>query len=369
MTLTFITLNLGKGGAERVFTQLVKALRSDFKISVVSIHAGGYYESYIQDLGVEYVNLGGPNGNTWSYIKRLRNFLKQNPSEVVISFLWYPNIITAFATLGLSIPILLSERSNPRSYLKSSAKLNYFWRYLLGWAYFRARFVVPNSIVTGQYIYEDFKIRKSKIKIIQNGIDFQSLTELAQTSVADFDFNSDQKYLVAVGRLVYEKNYLYLIETFSKVVQQLPEAVLLILGEGEQRALLQKRIEELQLTQSVFLLGFKSNPYAYISKAHVYVMSSKVEGFPNALVEGMFINGHVVSTDCETGPNEIITHGKDGFLVPLNNEEVFSLHLVELLSNAKIREGFYKQSRIKVNNFSLERMIQQFQDLINESRN
>jgi len=129
---------------------------------------------------------------------------------------------------------------------------------------------------------------------------------------------------------------------------------------------LKKFCNQLNINSNVDFLGFKKNPHKYVRNSDIYVMSSNREGFPNSLVEAMFTNGYVISTDCETGPNEIITDNVDGFLVPLNNPEIFSERIVKLLNDEDIRKKFYDNSREKIRSFDVQKMIKQFNDLVHE---
>lgn len=366
MKIIFFTNNLGKGGAENVFSQLVEFLANDYQICVVSIHPNGYYEEFIKGLNVEFITLDGNKNNTFKYISRFRKIIKTINPEIVFSFLWYPNIINSISNIINKRKVILSERSNHRIYLKSTKKKKYLWKPILRLAYKRANLIIPNSFEMGDFISEDFNISREKIKVIHNGINYEKIEKQAVEFVDDFDFREDSEYLIAVGRLFSVKNYFYLLETFVKVFEGCPKAELIILGEGELELSLKKRVEELNISKLVHFLGYKSNPHKYVRNSQIYVMSSSVEGFPNALLEGMYINGHVVSTDCKTGPSEIISDGIDGFLVPLDNTELFAKKIIELIHDKTLRDKFYQNSRLKMAKFDALFMLESFKLVIDE---
>ncbi len=366
MKVVFITLNLGKGGAEKVFTSLVKNLHSVFDISVVSIHGGGYYENEIKQLGLDYYTLGGPNGNTFLYVSRFHKILKEIEPTVVISFLWYPNIISGLATLNSKIKLIVSERSNHRIYLNSDFKKKNIWKPLLKFVYKKSSLIIPNSIAMGENIKKDFKVNSKKVKVIHNGICFDEIDELMQHQIEDFVFNPDIRYVISVGRLNEPKNYTFLLKSFEELISKVENVELIILGEGDLRKSLIEEAKVLGIYNKLHLLGFKSNPYKYLKRADCYVMSSKREGFPNALIEAMYVNGNVVSTDCETGPNEIITHRRDGFLVGLDSSSSMAEAIKILLLDKVVKENFYIESRKKLLAFTQSKMIDLFKESIDE---
>ncbi|MGD8868374.1 MAG: glycosyltransferase, partial [Gemmatimonadales bacterium] len=125
--------------------------------------------------------------------------------------------------------------------------------------------------------------------------------------------------LLAVGRLQPQKDYPLLLRTFAQVRQTLP-ARLMILGEGKERPMLEAMIKELDLQKDVSLPGFVMNPYAYMARASLYVLSSRWEGLPTVLIEALCCGTSVVATDCPSGPREILRGGKYGRLVPVGDE-------------------------------------------------
>lgn len=151
-----------------------------------------------------------------------------------------------------------------------------------------------------------YHLPAGKAVAIYNPYDFVEMREQAEKTVTDYIFTPHT--IVTHGRLDEVKNYPRLIKAFSLVHEQVPEAQLLIIGEGAERPKLESLIAAYHTEDSVTLMGFRKNPFAYLSKSSLYVLSSYSEGFPNALVEGMtFLPA--VSVDCKTGPREILSNG------------------------------------------------------------
>jgi glycosyltransferase involved in cell wall biosynthesis len=156
--------------------------------------------------------------------------------------------------------------------------------------------------------------------------------------------------IVACGRLAPQKGYLDLLEAMAQVRRSV-DAHLWILGEGPQREALEKKIGELHLDRVVRLLGFQQNPYAYMAAADVYVLSSLYEGFGNVLVEAMATGRPVVSTDCPSGPREIITDGQNGLLVPPSDPAALAGALLQMLKDEVFATRLGNAARARANDF------------------
>jgi glycosyltransferase involved in cell wall biosynthesis len=163
-------------------------------------------------------------------------------------------------------------------------------------------------------------------------------TEVAEKARAPLDhpwFELGQPpVLVAVGRLQEQKDYPTMIRAFAQVRQARPVR-LLILGEGKERPVLEAQIEELGLQEDVSLPGFVTNPYAYLARASLFVLSSRWEGLPTVLIEALCCSTPVVSTDCPSGPREILQGGKYGRLVPVGDAEALARAITAALDEQR----------------------------------
>jgi glycosyltransferase involved in cell wall biosynthesis len=164
--------------------------------------------------------------------------------------------------------------------------------------------------------------------------------------------------ILSAGRLVKEKDYETLIRAFAMVRKKRP-ARLAILGEGAERNSLLELTERLGIKEDVALLGFKTNPYVYMARATVFVLSSTVEGLPNVIVEAMAVGTPIVSTDCKSGPREILDDGKYGILVPVGDADALAKAIEKQLDEPTDKELLLKRSE----DFSLEKVIDQFLEI------
>lgn len=177
------------------------------------------------------------------------------------------------------------------------------------------------------------KIKRSMIKVLHNPVVNSELTEKSKLEVKHrWLLQKDTPVFVASGRLEVQKNFALLINAFNKIMTE-QDAKLLILGEGSLRDELQTQINTLGLQEKCELVGFVDNPYKYMKHADAFVLSSDFEGFGNVIVEAMAVNTPVVSTNCPSGPSEILEDGKWGTLVPVGDVDALANAMLDVINN------------------------------------
>ena len=169
----------------------------------------------------------------------------------------------------------------------------------------------------------------SKISVIPNPI----------TARHNYRSNLSGKNVIAVGRLSYQKNYQSMLRAWAKVITKHPDWHLDIYGDGDERANLEDLIERGNLINNVTLHGTVNDVFARMATSSIYILSSRFEGFPLVLAEAASVGLPVVSYDCECGPKDFITHGKDGVLVPLGDEEAMARRICDLIEDAEMRKS------------------------------
>ena len=179
-------------------------------------------------------------------------------------------------------------------------------------------------------------VPRERIHVIYNpsvvGVDVQ---EDSKAPLEHPWFKQDQPpVLIAVGRLQPQKDYPMLIDAFAQIRQTQPVR-LMILGEGKERSMLEALIRERGLENDISLPGFVKNPYAYMARASLFVLSSRWEGLPTVLIEALCCGTPVVATDCPSGPKEILRDGQYGQLVPVGNADAFAQAIRTVLKNGK----------------------------------
>lgn len=214
---------------------------------------------------------------------------------------------------------------------------------LVRWFYPHADAVVAVASNLAGNLKQVFDIPDSVLHVIYYPVPTEPITELSQQPVHHpWLVEKQLPVLLAVGRLEPQKDFATLIRAFQKLDRP---ARLIILGEGSQRSALEKLIQEADLQEQVELVGYVENPYPYMKHASTLVMSSLYEGFPNVLVEALACGCPVVSTDCPTGPSEILDNGRYGKLVSVGDTDALAKAISETLNSPPDPE-FLKQ-RVK----------------------
>lgn len=174
-----------------------------------------------------------------------------------------------------------------------------------------------------------------------------------------------QKHCVAVGRLVYQKNYPRMIAIWQQIVKQYPDWTLDIYGDGEERQHIEKCIHQYNVDSSTILHGNTKNvEEAYLSGS-ILLMTSHMEGLPLVLLEAMTYGIPVVAFDCPTGPRDIITDHIDGRLIPIHDNDSFVNALSQMMGDASLRQNMGEKARKNIARFSCENIMQRWMDLFN----
>ena len=198
--------------------------------------------------------------------------------------------------------------------------------------------VITVSYESEKDLLQFTRVNRERVTTIYNPVIVPELYELAKLPPDHewFD-NNKPPVILGVGRLHRHKNFSNLIRAFKLVLVR-QEARLLILGEGSERGNLEKLIGDLNLNAYVSMPGFELNPYTFMKNAAVFVLPSDVEGLPTVLIEALACGCQTVSTQCPSGPHEILEGGKHGYLVPINDSEALANAILRVLAGEKNRK-------------------------------
>lgn len=203
----------------------------------------------------------------------------------------------------------------------------------------------------------------NKINVIYNIIDKESIKLKSEEKVTDINF--DKFTLIGVGRLNIEKRFDVMIKAFKILKNENINAQLIILGEGPEEKELRNLIDKLELVNDVRIIGFKSNPYKYIKKADIFVMSSDFEGLPVVLCESLVLGKAIVATNC-TGPAELLDYGKYGVLCDCDNPEALANSIKSLIEDDDKRHAYSLKSLERSKIFDENKVLKEIYSLINK---
>jgi len=253
---------------------------------------------------------------------------------------------------------VMSEHNTPSISLLSQSAAGTVLR-MMRHLYPKADRIVAVSQGVADDLITLLNLPTEKVTVIYNPIVTPELFERSQKPINHPWLEQNRlPVILAVGRLTKQKDYPTLFRAFS-LVRQVRPAKLLILGEGEERANLERLAVELGIQNDVSMPGFVDNPFAFMSKASVFVLSSAWEGFGNVLVEALACGCPVVATDCRSGPREILDNGRYGRLVPVGDHEALAKAILETLDSPDFPAD--RQTRIqRAMEFSVDAAVDKY---------
>lgn len=353
--------SLEMGGVERVMLYLAEGfVRAGLLVDLVVSDASGPLKKEVPN-NVALIDLKA--SRVLRSIPRLVKYFRRYRPDGIISAKDYQNIVVIWAiklariapTVIVTTHIDVSVDWKQNKGLKSRV-IPYLVRYFYPWA----DHIVTVSEGARDSLISRTGLPKEKVKVIYNPVVTPKVLLKANEPVEHPWFLSNEvPVILSAGRLTQQKDYSTLIKAFALVRKE--RAVrLMILGEGEERPKLEALVKELGLEKDVSLPGFVENPYAYMARATVFVLSSKWEGLPTVLIEALACGCPVVAIDCPSGPAEILEGGKWGLLVPVGDETLLAKAIIQTLERPPDRELLRKRGL----EFSVDRAVQQYLELL-----
>ena len=318
--------NLSGGGIQRVRLRLAEGLlHQGCRVDLILVQADGPLRTEIP-AGCNLFDL--QTGHASRSLFKLADYLRSERPGVVLSSQTHFNVIMVLARIlsGWKGRLLLCEHIT----IDIAARYSSHWKDrffpILARIFYRgADEIILVSKETARHFLKATNLPEKMVKVIYNPINTKNLINQSKLRPEHIWYKTPNLPVVlAVGRLTRQKDFGTLLRAFSMLRKQVPLVKLLILGEGEERARLEQLSEELGLQDSVQFPGFISNPFPYMANSSVFVLSSLWEGFANVMTEAMACGTPVVSTDCPSGPSEILEGGKYGRLVPMGNPEALA---------------------------------------------
>lgn len=362
MRLTLIIFSLSSGGAERVMSNMANYWAAKgWGVTLFTFDDGNIPPFYNLDNRICHVTLGIAGDslnsiaaiwNNWQRIRKLRSAIYDSKPNAVISFMETTNTITLLATRWLNMPVIVSERIDPASY-----PIGIIWKEMRQWTYPFADRIVVQTKGALNYFSSNLQARAC---IIPNPV----LLPLKGKESSDKLLG--ERSLIAMGRFERQKGFDLLLQAFAQLKDFYSEWTLTILGEGALRSELESLRNQLGLADRVHFPGRVKNPYKFLKQADLFVMSSRFEGFPNALCEAMACGLAVISTDCPCGPREIIRHNIDGILVPNEDMSALATAMERLMSDEEERKRLAAAALEVTERFSLEKVMEIWEALLGE---
>ncbi len=334
--IAFHISSMVKAGAQRVVYNLMNYyLQEGYRVVLVTIYQekdeydlDSRIERIYSDLTEEELT-GSRIRNFCNRVGKLKKIWKQVKPDAIVAFMGKTNMMALISSIGLDIPVYVSVRSDPnREYY------NKVLRFLSKTLFGRAAGVIVQT--QDAYNYFPKRIQK-KAKILPNPLNPLFIRERYE--------GVRSQEIVTVGRIDKNKNHIMLIRAFAKLAEQYPELRVVLYGDGEERSRLEKQTEELGLQERVIFAGSTSDVQEHIRKSRIFVLTSKVEGMPNVLLEAMSLGLAVISTDCPCGgPRTVIRDGENGLLIPVDDTDALERSLRRILESPELEETLGKNA-------------------------
>lgn len=321
MRIGFVLNNLSGGGAERVAVTVANSLSGcGHDVTLILNQLRG---AYLSDVSAN-VRITALGKRMLFALPSLFRKLRDGKFDAVLTVLDQPSIACLLLKpLLAGTAVIVVECNNPLA--ESAGASNYVWRLvraLRPWLYPAADHIITKSEGIRSILMQHFRCQPTQVTAIPNPVDVSRIGELAAASVDHkwLPGTRDAPVISAMGRLVHQKGFDTLLRAFS-ILRARRQARLVVLGEGKERPGLEALAAELGVAKDVNFVGFVANPYAYIARSDCFALSSRWEGWPNALVEALACGIPVVSTKCETGPADIINSTDIGYLTDVDDPE------------------------------------------------
>ncbi len=384
--LLFFIATLSQGGAERLISELSFQLRDFDIVIVISENKVSYpYRGRLITLGVPF-----PKSfflKIYCYVVRflkLRKVLREEKPDCMVSFGAFAHITNVMLHRNVFLHTDMFYSKARKDYWGFVLKV--FARFF----YNRAQKIIPVSLASAEDLIQNYGIQRQKIQVIYNPLNIEKIQGLCKAPLGQaFDEIFSHPVVITVGRLMKQKGQWHLIKAFKKFKETVPDAKLVILGEGELKDMLCKLAEDLNIAKDAHFLGWQDNPFRFLSRSEMFVLSSHFEGLPTVLLEAMACGVPVISADCASGPREIVSPaanvhkeahdmeiGDYGILVPpfadrfpfpseLTKEEETLVGAMSVLhADSSLKERLIHGGKKRAGDFGMERILKDWNSLL-----
>jgi glycosyltransferase involved in cell wall biosynthesis len=363
--ISFFSASLRGGGAERAVVNLANGLSdSNYLLDLVLATKEG---PYLSDVSAKIRVIDLKQKRVVAALVPLINYLKSEKPDLLIATMSHVNIIALLAcrlacvnTRVIVREVTDSSFNNINNTKHKNGKGSLI-AYLMCSLYPRADCIVAVSEGVAKSLVANYELPENKVKVIYDPVVTVDLSVKAEERVEHPWFeDKTEPIILSAGRLSKEKDYPTLLKAFSVLSRQMAIR-LVILGEGPERTALENLAITLGIEDKVSLPGFVDNPYSYMKQADVFVVSSMVEGLSQVLIQAMAVGTTVISTNCPSGPAEVLENGKYGSLVKVGDAEAMAEAIKLALNNPANPEDL----TAAVERFSAAKIYEEYRDLIN----
>ena len=362
MRITFVISSLQMGGAERAASLLCNHwAREGHHVHVFTFDNPAQPPFYALEPAVAHTPLGILREsrsllqavlNTFWRNSVIRRAIQGSRPDVVVSFMDTTNVRVLAATVGLAVPVIVSERTDPALH-----DIGRVWRLLRTLTYPLATAVVTQ---THGALLALPRLIRGKGTIIGNAVQAPEKTQ------GQPQHTLPRPTILSVGRISSGKGFSTLLEAFATIAEQYPQWHLTLVGEGEARATLETRTKALALTERIHFLGASTQVGELLRQGDIFALASRYEGFPNALCEALAHGLPVVATDT-LGAKEVLRHEHNGLLTPVGEAAALGKALARLMGDGALRQHMASHGPEILLTHSVEQVSAQWINLLRQS--
>ncbi len=382
--LAFFTFALRDGGAERQASVLLNNLSDQYETYLVLMNKKIGY-SIPENQKVIFIADKDESESMFSKIIRIPylgykyyKICKLYDIDISLSFCTRPNWISTFNKIlgNKKIRICFNEAISPSMEYKGNGMKGRLGRYLIKKLYPKADAIIPNAVAIKDDLIANFNINSNCIHPIYNPVDLKFINRNIDEGV-DPKMDPSITNFICVARFSPQKNHHLLIDAINLIRDQ-KFKLFLVGSNGTLENEIKAKVEKLNLSEKVSFEGFKENPFIYMNKADVFVLSSNYEGFPNAVQEAMASGCAILSVDCKTGPREMLAPNTNtnslitdiemaeyGILVRVNNERILAEALAKIIDDKSLVEKYKQKSKERALDFDVEKVKKIFINVFN----
>ena len=363
----FVLTELVGGGAERSMLTIIEALDREQFAPTLIVFTSRQDHAPPRDLPVITLSGRAPLAalRLVSRARQLARIARERQLDLLVSFLIGPNVVAVAAGRMAKVPVIIGERSAPRTVLSrenTQLRVRGFWSALVKMMYPRASCVVTNTHGAAKELVEFLGVPAERVAVIPNAIDLDRIAQLADEPIDVALAWPHDPVLVHVGRFTAAKDHETLLKAFATLRTRI-DASLVLVGDGEDEARVRALSHALGLDAHVVFTGFTRNPYRYLARATVSVLTSRFEGLPNALIESMALGIPIVSTACQFGPIEVMGDNEFGILTPVGDPTAFADAVAALLGDPARRRELAARGRARACEFDRRRVGPAYEEL------
>lgn len=277
----------------------------------------------------------------------------KNKKMIVLSF--QANLYATILCLLFNVPIIIRSNSSPTHWVNNKLK------YLI----YKTFYKYPKKIIVNSYLFKEIFFKKLKIKptVIYNAIDPLQIKKNSQKKIKFNFFEKTNLKIISIGRLVDQKDHLTTLMALNLIKDKI-NFKYLIIGQGSNEEILREFIKKNNLSKKVKIMKYKQNPFPYLKKADTLILSSVYEGLPNVILEAMALKKFIISSDCPTGPSEILEKGKHGMLFNPKNYKDLSQKILLFGKNKKEYNKIAIKAFKTLSRFNQELILKKYLKLI-----